>query len=610
VLTTKQITAVPPFVTDGIAIEFNHYGGYYHRDSHINAFSHTHMASAGVSDWGNVGVMPYAGGTPDNMLIQNHNYRSAFSKETEVMHPGFYGVHLDTVDTDAELTVSGPFSGMHRYSYPAGNARALLVDVCHTVTPASKNPCVTGDVQFDKLVQGGATISGHVQNMGSYTRRNGRGVDVYFTLSIRAPGGKVQSYGTWADRLVQPSQNSSSSNSGSLGAYVSFDGKDQRWLEVEVGISFLSVEAARRNLNQELAGRSFNNVKADAINTWQTLLQKVMLPPDANPVDLRKYYTALYHASTAPTRYDEQDGTYLKFDQTEAKFTAGTHYYSDLSLWDTFRTQQPWLVFLFPEVGLDVVRSLVQMGKDNGDIPRWPIANMFTGGMFGDNANQVIEDAFAKGLSDFDVEAAYDLMRLSAFENRPNVAREGIEDYLELGYVPDDFDGSEGQNGEGGPALTLAYAYNDWALGKVATRLNKTEDAQLLSQRAGNYRNVYSRARQFMCARPRNGPVSCPPGDLVNLPYYFIEGNVWHYTWDVPHDPVGLMNLFPSPEAYAAKLEANFEQSREVIFFFVSFCTALSQSASFSIYFPRFFFYLSQVGPVFATQGVPNPFYW
>ena len=231
-------------------------------------------------------------------------------------------------------------------------------------------------------------------------------------------------------------------------------------------------------------------------------------------------------------------------------------------------------VLAFPDVGQDVVRSLIIMGNENGDIPRWPIANMYTGGMFGDNANQIIEDALAKGLSNFNVSLAYELMRLSAFEERGNAGRSGITDYIKLGYVPDDVT-------SGGPALTLAYSYNDWALAQVAQRLGKLEDYEVLMARSKNYKQVWSPRRQFMCARKRNAESpDCPPIPLTDLPYYFIEGNVWHYTWAVEHDPEGLMDLFGSPEAFSDKLEACLSQGAEV------------------------------ERELFSKNVLPNPYYW
>ena len=539
--------------------------------------------------------MPIAEASPTATMIRRYGFRSSFSHDSEVIYPGFYSVFLDTPQVGVELLAFGTHAGAHRYTFTPGSQRTILFDICHSVSSdsviglAGEDPEVTlfgeklgtfASPSKEGLPRGGENsgpdfcplasvtvsrdadavrIRGHTLHRGSLSRRNGRGVDIFFYGELLySENPALANHGTWSNgRVFDGREGEQNETSGNLGVFLNFGAASAgaTQLNLRVGISFVSQTNAERNYVAQAAGRSFDQGLEDVANQWASKLSfaRVETPDEAEKT---KFYTALYRTYMSPTIYSEADGSYLGMDNQVHQIDAGHAYYSDLSLWDTFRTQNPWLTLAAPDVALDVVRSMILMYKEGGDFSRWPLANVYTGCMFGDNHVLITLDAYVKGWTDFDLAGAYPGMRQTAVGPRPVEGRGGIQDYITYGYVPLEVT-------ETGTPNTLSYAYSDYALSVFAEELGLAEDQAVFRNRSFNYRHLWEPETQLMCPKYRNGTFKCP--EVPAYPFHpnYVEGNVYHYNWDVPHDLAGLVSLYPSPEAFIEQLETMFENSTQ-----------------------------------------------
>lgn len=538
---------------DGLVLSWQHYGGYYFDDNSIDAFSHTHLVGAGVGDWGNIGVMPVRAVTA-NLVDGTSNYRSTFSHETEVAEPGLYSVELETPKVGASLTVSGTLSGIHQYvfhSTTAGSAANVLVDVCHTI---NENACSNATVST-KVEDGGIVVSGSVKVHGSLSGRSRiGGIWVYFYA--RVPSGK--SAQLWEDKkLLSAGVASAATTSGSLGAAVAIDtsapdASGDVTAEVRIGLSFISISNAQNNLNvQQGAQITFDEARARTQAEWEGMLSRVAIEaPAASSEQVTKFYGGMYRAFLAPTKYTEANNQYLGFDFKVHTWGDVGDYHSDMSLWDIHRSQVPLLNLLAPEIARDTSRSMLAMYQEGGKLPRWPLANVYTGCMVASHGIVAIADSLVKGIKGINASLAYD-----AAYSACNGQDHG-DDYAKLGYVPIEEFGQA-------PSLTLAYAFDDWATSQIAALTgHKTEEAQLLN-RSKNYRNIWESTEMFFCAKDTAGTIKCPADPALPYPIEkeYTESNAWQYQWFVPGDPEGLVALFPSVQEYVSRLNFFFNKS-------------------------------------------------
>ncbi|HSA22249.1 MAG TPA: glycoside hydrolase family 92 protein, partial [Myxococcota bacterium] len=324
-------------------------------------------------------------------------------------------------------------------------------------------------------------------------------------------------------------------------------------LTVKIGLSYVDVEGARANLEAEVAGRGFDELRDEARGAWNGMLSRVRVA-GGTELERRKLYTALYHALLHPTRFQDVDGRYTGFD-LQIHQAEGFTYHTDFSMWDTYRTLHPLLGVLYPEVERDLVLSLLAMRAQGGFLPRWPAATGYTGCMIGTPADVVLADSYLRGVEDFDVEYAYQAVVENATLPMEKIGRDGVERYLELGYVPADEFGDSA-------ALTLEYGVADGAIATWAEALGKADDAAAFRAHARGYQALWDPDTQFLRGRNADGSWAADEGGVFNpldwaAPYY-VEGTAWQYLWLAPHDPAGLLGLFPTPEEAAAKLEAFF----------------------------------------------------
>ena len=345
-------------------------------------------------------------------------------------------------------------------------------------------------------------------------------------------------------------------------------------IEMALAISFVSIEQAKYNLKSQWSStRFFDDYVKAARRIWAETLSQVNVTTESNE-SLVTFYTALYHAFMAPTQFSDSSGVYLDMENKVKRLPPGMHHYTDMSIWDIHRSQIPLLNMLRPDISSQVAQSLVRMYRDGGDLPRWPIANVYSGCMIGTHANLILLDLLSKVGSDtFDIDDAYEGMVAQATESkRPHVERSCLDEYVTLGYVPNECSSES-------VSLTLAYAFDDWAIATVASHLNRTNDAALFFNRSRSYRNVWNHDKKLMCPRDRHGKFHCPLDPSLNSWMIkndgYTEGNAEQWLWFVPHDIPGLINLFGSNESFSETLEKFFSRSED-----------------------------------YTSNLLPNPFYW
>lgn len=532
----------PDTSTGSRAEGFYHCAGYYYRDKHIRGFSHTRMHGTGAPDYGNIMVMPTIGRAAD--MINEENYRSKFSHKEEEAKAGYYAVTLKDTGIRVELT-AGEHTGHHRYTFPASNKALLVVNASHFGYIGDGTPVET-DVKVD---ENNREVTGWFHYKGSLTGRDG-GIKTYFVIKTKFP---FKNKGVWNDGEYKESD--SEAHGTTAGAVVGFEAKEGEVLELKVAISFISVEQARANMGADAPGWDFDGHRARTEDAWEKLLSRIRI--EGTPERFKTiFYTAMYHSMLMPTLFTEAGGAYRGFDG-EVHIAEGFRYYSDFSMWDTFRTLHPLLALVTPEFQRDMVVSLIKMYEQGGFIPKWAAGTGYSNCMISTPADSVIADTYLKGITDFDVELAYKGMREIATSPTPPGSRyggrEGINDYMSTGYLPADKHG-------GSAAITLEHAFNDFALSRLAGTLGKMDDEKMFLDRSKNYRNVWNPEVGFFDGRNADGSFMENFNDTVWRESY-TEGTAWQWLWFVPHDVEGLIELLGGREKFIEKLDEFFRNS-------------------------------------------------
>ncbi|AKT44122.1 GH92 family glycosyl hydrolase [Chondromyces crocatus] len=517
------------------AIAFAHCSGYAYDDPFIYGFSQTRMHGTGIVDYGHIGLMPTLGMTAEKTTAAGR--RIAYDKATERASPGSYDVTLAD-GVHVEITATERVA-LYRTTFPQGSDATLLLDIGHALPGVD---IVDGQVDLDPASQ---QITGFAKVAGGYSGRYG-GMPVYFAARFNQP---FVTYGVFQGGAL--AQGEFSRTGGDVGAWASFDPQADGQVGVAIAISFVDVAHARMNLAEEASTFDFDAVRSDAEAAWESALSRMEIVARKES-DLRIAYTALYHTLLMPTLATEVDGTYRGLDG-DVHTAAGFTYYTDFSLWDTYRTLHPWLTLLYPERQRDMLQSMVAMGVEGGAPPKWPLGIGETGGMVGDSATVVFADSWARGLRDFDLGAAYDVLRASATTELPKGGRNHVLEYAEKGFIGIESGGSSGSS-------TLEYALDDFALATLADAHGRGDDATLFKERSGNWKNLWDAESGFLLGRHADGRF---PSDDDHKAWqdYWAEGTTWHYTWFVPHDPHGLAETMGGRETFLRRLDDYFAMS-------------------------------------------------
>ena len=517
---------------------------YYTADTRIQGIRGSHFLSGSCTqDYGSLTLMPISG----ELKVDAAERSSTVSNE--IMHPYRYAATLNEYGVDAQVTGTARAGILSfRFSRP-GKAWVLI---------QSNSPAGDGEVRVDVARQE-ITVVNPVRRLYA---GNGKlaGFDGNFLVRFDRP---FRIGGTWSGSEKNAGSTQQHGTQGSPGAYLAFDLKPGETVQAKVGGSFTSLDGARRNLDLEIPGWSFDEVARKAESEWNAELRKVEISDTGAKRHI--FYTALYHSMLLPRIFSDVDGKYPGFageGRTEA--AKDFVYYTDYSLWDTFRALHPLLTILDPPRERDMVKSLIAQGEQGGFLPIYPAWNSYTSEMIGDHAAAVIVDAYAKGIRDFDAEAAYRLMRKNATESpaTPELyidgrGRRALTSYLKYGYIPleDPVTGAFHANEQ--VSRTLEYAYDDSLVGKMAAALGHTQDAALFAQRAQNYRNVIDPKTGFARGRHADGTWDSPFDPTVQYKY-ITEGLPFQYTFFVPQDIPGLIGAVGGRKNFVAKLDALF----------------------------------------------------
>ncbi len=512
-----------------------HNGGYYTEDVILTGFAHTHMYGVGIAAYGNIQLTPIAGAV-DEEAIKEDNYMSTFDKATEEAMPGYYAVTLDDSGARVELTATER-AAHHRYTYPESVTTAsVLLDLAHTCNDGRVEDGTVTIVPAESRVEGGLRV---------YDGFSGRydGVWVYFSARFNKA---FQTSGTWENGEI--TEDSATAGGADFGAYFTFDISDGAPLEVRIALSFVGVENARANLETELPDWDFEAARQALEDRWEETIDRVRFFGGSER-QRTIMATAVYHSFFMPDIFSDADGGYTGFDgaaHTAENFT----YYTDFSMWDTYRTQHPLLNLVARNESADMMQSLVRMYEQGGKLPKWPMGSGYTGCMVGRPADVILADAYLKGVRAFDAATAYEGMLAHA---QTPVEEGESKEYVESGYVHADLHG-------GSVSKTMEYALADDAVANLAAALDDAENAALYKERAGNYKHLWKEDIAFFWGK--NGDGTWAEGfDPLPWTDVFTEGNAWQYLWLTPHDPKGLVDLFGSEAAMLAKLTEFFEQS-------------------------------------------------
>lgn len=505
--------------------------GYHISDSTIIGFGHMHLSGTGIGDLGDISFMPVLGevkldrGTLPDQTTGIYSY---FSHDNEVAKPGYYKVLLDRFGIEVELTATKRV-GFHKYTYPESTDPKIIIDLVHGIG---------WDRPVDAMVtqENDSVISGY-----RYSKGWAEDQRIYFTAVFSQPIAKF----AVSDSIISKDGKPIGKN---VFAEVSFNPtKANDQIYAKVALSPVSVENAKENMKAELPGWDFDATVAQADQDWNKELNKVVVTSD-NQKDLRTFYTAMYHSMIAPSVFSDVNGDYFGTDKQVHK-NADFMNYTTFSLWDTYRTAQPLMTIIHPEMVGDVAKTFQKIYDEQGKLPVWHLMANETDCMVGSPGVIVMGDMILKGyVPKENEEAAYQAMK-----NTMLLDERGLNYVKELGYIPSDKLNES-------VAFALEYAIADWTVAQVAKQLGKTEDYELFSKRAQAYQRYFDKESGFMRGVTSQGKFREPFNPFHSTHRFddYTEGNAWQYTWLVPHDVNGLVDLFGSEDAFVSKLDSLF----------------------------------------------------
>ena len=529
-------------------VGWEHCSGYHYEDKAILGFSHNHLSGTGCPDLGDIRITPL-GPTPPPK--NKEGYLCPFSHKDEVARPGYYSVVLQNPKVKVELTATA-HAGFHKYSFSGGQGVSLVFDLFRGIANDPAGDTMEGAVTVEK----NNVLSG-------YRRSKGWAADktCYFVAEFSRP---FDSAGAVVDGkpvvIPSPPAPLSKGEGKRVTARVGYKDSTEPIL-VKVGISGVSVEAARKNLAAEIPAWDFQGTAAAAAASWNDMLGRIDVEA-IDPATREVFYTALYHASLAPTLYNDADGSYRGLDH-KVHGPGGFQNYCTFSLWDTFRAEHPLLTILQPQRVDDFVGTMLAHYRQFGrhTLPVWSLAGNETWCMIGNHAVPVIAEAFAKGFHRYDAEAVYQAVRDALMQDRDHMA-----EYRAKGYVPSNTDTTtpRGQQNQS-VSRTLEYAYDDWCAGRMAQLLGKTDDAKLFFARSENYRNVYDPAVGFMRGKLPDGKWREPFSAYQLFWADYTEATAWQYSFFVPQNVPALVGLMGGDQAFVDKIDKMFTDTTPIV---------------------------------------------
>ena len=493
--------------------------GYHYSDSLLYGFSHTHLSGTGVEDYCDLLFAPFTGAVP----LESGEYASPFKKSSEKAQPGYYSVFLDKYRVKAEMT-SSERVGVHRYTFPLNRERGgLILDLRHRDETLDASLRIVNDREIEgHRVSKAWAKEQHIYFVARFSRPIGNSMAIDMSTNPRVAEKKIRSKAI-------------------VGVFQFYH--DGEPIEVSVGISGVSIEGARRNLEAECpALPAFDAIKTKTQQKWERQLSKISVEGGTD-AQKNTFYTALYHTSIVPNLWSDVDGQYRGRDN-QIHRTDGHPVYSVFSLWDTYRACNPLYTLLEPKRTADFIKTFLLQYEQGGLLPIWELSANETDCMIGNHAIPVIADAYLKGIRDFDAPKALEAMVKSTQQDRY-----GMQWYRTLGYVPADKEPES-------VSKTLEYAYDDWCVARMAYALGRKDLSDTYIKRAQSYKNLYDPSTGFF--RARNNATWYTPFNPYEVNFNYTEANAWQYRLAMPHDIEGLRGLFGAQRSLTNVLDSLF----------------------------------------------------
>ena len=533
-------------------------GGYHYSDNTIWGFSHTHLSGTGIPDYCDILFAPTIG-EPEFFAksgdVSENGYASTFDHKNEKAEAGYYSVKLDEGNILAEMTATARV-GFHRYTFPATSEANLILDLKHR----------------DKVLDSELKIVG-ANRIEGYRRSSSWATNqiIYFVAEFSQP---FESYkiaisdSQTSENLFELDASPTSARKPNIKSAFRFNLSDGKPLLVKVAISPTGISGARRNLQAEIPHWNFEKVRTDAKNLWNKELSQIEVSGGTDD-QLTTFYTAFYHTKIQPNLFQDFDKSYLGLDKKVHTATDFTNY-TVFSLWDTFRAAHPLYTIVDQKRTADFINTFIKQYEQGGRLPVWELASNETDCMIGYHAVSVIADAMAKGIKGFDYEKAFEAAKHSAELNHF-----GLEAYKKRGYI-------SMEDEQESVSKTLEYAYDDFCIARMAEILfekyagkiggglfvptPKSEpflvDRKKYRQRAQYYKNLYDQQTGFM--RPKQNGNWISPFQPNEVTFHFTEGNSWVYSFFVPQDVSGLIDLHGGRANFAKKLDELFTTEQKL----------------------------------------------
>jgi predicted alpha-1,2-mannosidase len=525
---------------------------YVYENTFLTGFTQVNLSGVGCPDLGVLLVMPTTGALETNHL----KYGSTYSNE--VAKAGYYSSKIDKYDIKAEFTASKRV-GISKFTFPKGQSNILL----------NLGLGLTNEQGAMVKIVSSTEIEG-MRSVGSFCYNNPEAAyPVYFVAKFSKP---ADNFGVWKKPLTYKGVEAQWMGyngktrvmdaatkmvvGDSIGTYFTYRFDKIDTVEVKIGVSYVSIENARENLEKETFNKSFDAIYKETYKEWNDLLSRIKVEGGSKEAKTI-FYTALYHTLIHPNTLNDFNGEYPEIKTGKIGKTSNTRY-TVFSLWDTYRNLHSLMSLVYPEQQSDMVKSMLNIYDESGWLPKWELNATETTTMVGDPAGIVIADTYFRGIKDFDIKKAYEAMLKSADKLENNPLRPGLEDYIKKGYL------TTKSTSSGSVSTTQEYNISDYAISQFANELQKKDDYNRFALRSVSYRNLFD--KQFNLLRPKNddgswySPFNPNTGANFEKNIGFIEGNSWQYTFMITHDINGLIKLMGGKKEFTKQLQKVFDQ--------------------------------------------------
>lgn len=510
--------------------------GYHITDSITIGFSHLHLSGTGIGDLADIRFMPINKKVDLAQTFKTRDeipFKSNYSHEQETAEAGYYSVFLNDFNVNVELT-SDLRTAHHKYTFAKNDVQSVVIDLGYSF---NWDTAELSNINIEDKF----TVSGYRHSKGWASNQK-----VFFVAKFSK---SIKNF----ELVYDQSYSDKVSVTGiKTSAQLFFNHSSNDELEVKVGLSSVSIANALENISD--SSQSFDIARDKASKSWNETLSKIEIE---TPVDSLKtiFYTALYHAQLAPVTFSDRNGEF-RMENDSIVIADNFTVYSTLSLWDTFRAQQPLLTLLQPSHVADIINSMLMYYEPKGILPVWTLYGNETNTMTGYHSIPIIAEAYFKGIKGFDINKAYHAMKATMMQDE-----RGLDYYKKYSYIPCDFL-------EESVTITLEYAYDDWCVAQVAKALGNIEDYDYFMNRSKSYTNLFDVDTGFMRGKFQDQKTWRDPFDPKHSAHRikadYTEGNAWQHSWFVPHDVDNLIELHGGNELFSKKLEQLFAESSEI----------------------------------------------